>query len=308
MERAERLDGQLDQATVAQVMELAEAAAGTDGTYPLSEDAVLRVRSRTDRPVVHLLVRDGAGRLAGYAGVADETAEVVVHPQSRDRGAGHALVTAALEVVKEADPRGRLRVWAHGDHPAAAALARSLGFRRARVLHQLRRSLLTPVPAPVLPEGVTLRTFRTGEDERAWLAVNARAFADHPEQGRWTLADLRLRQAEPWFDPAGFLLAVRPADGATAGAPVTGQGERLLGFHWTKVHSPALGEVYVLGVDPDAQGLGLGGALTLAGLRYLRGLGLTDVMLYVDGDNTAAMRLYTGLGFAAWSTDVQYSS
>lgn len=285
-------------------MALTEAAAGADGTYPLSEDAVLHVRHHGDRPAVHLLAREGPGRLAGYAGVVDGTAEVVVHPESRNRGIGHALATAALEVAKEADPHGHLRVWSHGDHPAAAALARSLGFTRVRVLHQLRRSLLTPVPAPVFPEGVTLRAFRPGEDDQAWLAVNARAFADHPEQGRWTLDDLRLRQAESWFDPAGFLLAVRGADGA----PEAGRGERVLGFHWTKVHSPALGEVYVLGVDPDAHGLGLGSALTLAGLRYLRGLGLTDAMLYVDGSNTAAMGLYAGLGFTAWSSDAQYSS
>jgi mycothiol synthase len=150
----------------------------------------------------------------------------------------------------------------------------------------------------VLPAGVVLRAFRPGADDEAWLALNARAFAGHPEQGRWTIDDLAVRLAEPWFDAAGFLLAVRQA------------GDRLVGFHWTKIHAGTepIGEVYVLGVDPSAAGTGLGTALTLAGLRYLRGRGLTQVMLYVDESNRAAMALYTKLGFTRWSADVMYTA
>ena len=203
---------------------------------------------------------------------------------------------------------GRLRLWAHGDHPSASALAIGLGFERARVLLQLRRSLFAPVPKPVLPAGVSLRPFRPGHDDDAWLALNAAAFAGHPEQGKWTLDDLRIRLREPWFDPNGFLLAVR--DG------------RLVGFHWTKVHGevhthplPAgaaphahepIGEVYVLGVAPQAHGTGLGAALTLAGLRYLRGRGLDQAMLYVDESNVKAVALYQRLDFVRWSTDVLF--
>jgi mycothiol synthase len=162
------------------------------------------------------------------------------------------------------------------------------------------RMPLARVPAddPAAPPGVTIRTFRPGSDEEGWLAVNHRAFAHHPEQGAWTMSDLRLREAEPWFDPAGFFLAERDGE--------------LAGFHWTKVHEDGgeggapIGEVYVVGVDPGRQGGGLGRALTLAGLAHLRRLGLTDVMLYVDEDNTAAVRMYTALGFSRWSTDAMY--
>lgn len=299
----------LDPGTVAEVLELAQAAADADDAYPFAEDVVLHLRHGGDPPAIHLLVRDpGRGQLLGYAHVdpsdrvAGAAAELVVHPLARRRGVGRQLASAALAVAGEHDPAGRLRLWAHGDHPGAAALARSLGLRRTRVLHQLRRSLLAAIPAPQLPAGVSLRAFAPGRDDAAWLAVNARAFADHPEQGRWSAQDLRVRLAEPWFDPEGFLLAVRDADGA------------LLGFHWTKVHGEGnahhhapIGEVYVLGVDPAAHGLGLGRALTLAGLRHLRERGLDQAMLYVDESNTAAMALYTKLGFERWSVDVTFA-
>jgi len=173
----------------------------------------------------------------------------------------------------------------------------------------MRRSLAEPLPEPRLPDGITLRNFVPGRDEDEWLAVNAAAFAHHPEQGGWTRDELEHREAQPWFDPAGFFLAVRAG--------------RVAGFHWTKIHTPAgageragadepadagepTGEVYVVGVHPAEQGTGLGRALTLAGLHYLRGREIPSVMLYVDGENTAAIRLYASLGFAHADTDVMY--
>jgi mycothiol synthase len=300
---------QLTAEEVREVLALAQAAGDTDGAYPFSEHVVLHLRHGGDAPAVHLLARDQDGALAGYAhldttdAVEGAAAELAVHPLRRRRGLGRALVRAAMEFTDQTDPRGRLRLWAHGDHPSAGALALSLGFVRARALLQMRRSLYAPLLEPELPEGVTLRSFRPGEDDEAWVALNARAFADHPDQGRWTLRDLRLRMAEPWFDADGFLLAA------------AGDG-RLLGFHWTKVHGDRghhhahqhdpIGEVYVLGVDPDTHGTGLGSALTRAGLRYLRGRGLDQAMLYVDESNVRAVALYTRLGFARWSTDVSY--
>jgi mycothiol synthase len=212
-----------------------------------------------------------------------------------------------------AGPRA-LRVWAHGDLPGSAAMAGGRGYQRARVLLQMRRDLagVDPDPRPSLPDGVHVQAFRPGRDDAAWLRVNARAFAAHPEQGSWTADDLRLREQEPWFDPAGFLLAWRRAaadDAAGGGAPGDG---RLLGSHWTKVHPPgdvgdeAVGEVYVLGIDPDAQGLGLGRALTDLGLAHLRGRGLASVLLYVEEDNTAAVRLYESRGFRRFTADVSW--
>lgn len=301
--RVERLD-RLSPAEVNAVLALANAASDTDGAFPLSEHVVLHLRHGGDVPSVHLVVREG-GELAGYAhvDVTDQvegpSAELVVHPLKRRHGLGRELVTAALAAAGQADQAGRLRLWAHGDHPSASALALSLGFQRARVLWQMRRPLFAELPELMLPDGVRLRQFRAGADDEPWVRLNRAAFADHPEQGKWELRDLHLRMKEPWFDPNGFLLA-QDEDG-------------LLGFHWTKVHGDQpvhhhdpIGEVYVLGVHPRAHGLGLGRPLTIAGLRHLRSRGLDQVMLYVDESNVRATSLYTGLGFVRWSTDVLF--
>jgi mycothiol synthase len=305
----------LDDDEINDVADLVGAATVADGTAPLSEHVLLHVRHGGDDDAAHLLARDAAGTLVGFAHldltdpVSGGAGELVVHPGHRRRGTGTALVAALLERTSAAGaPRGgRLRLWAHGEHPGAVALAGRLGFTRDRVLWQMRRSLLAPLPAVELPPDVRLRPFVVGADEAEFLRVNNAAFDWHPEQGGWNLTQVKLREAEPWFDPAGFLLAVDAED-------------RLLGFHWTKVHGSdtagsrpdgdhphePIGEVYVLGVDPAARGRKLGAALTVAGLRHLRSLGLRHVMLYVEADNAAAVRVYRALGFTHWDTDVSY--
>jgi mycothiol synthase len=207
-----------------------------------------------------------------------------------------------------ADPDGRLRLWAHGTDAAAAQLAGARGLRLVRRLWQMRRSLFAPLDAVRLPAGIRLRAFDPGHDAPAWLELNARAFTQLPDQGGWNRAELDRRLAEPWFDPSGFLLA-------------EDAGGRLVGFHWTKVHGhhhgpglqpdhghphDPLGEVYVLGVDPEQRGRGLGRALTLAGLHHLRGAGLPTALLYVDADNSPAIALYRSLGFAPWDSDTLF--
>ncbi|WP_246630603.1 mycothiol synthase [Modestobacter lapidis] len=291
---------------IAEVRALLAGAAAADGVRPVSEEGELRLQHGGAAGGSDLTARDAGGALLGYARLevaADEAeAELVVRPEARRRGVGTALLARAEELAG-----GRpLRVWAHGELPGSTELATGRGYTRARVLLQMRRPLdgVDPDPQPALPEGVTVRPFRPGVDEVAWLQVNAAAFAGHPEQGRWTAEDLALRQSEPWFDPAGFFLAWR--DEPT--------GPRLLGFHWTKVHPAGeaaegpIGEVYVLGIDPSAQGLGLGRALTDLGLAHLRRAGLSHVLLYVEEENTAAVALYERSGFTRHAVDVNWRS
>jgi mycothiol synthase len=265
------------------IEQIAAAAAVVDGADPLDEATRLALRHHPGR--VWSLVRDD-----GFALVVDADLSLVVHPDARGRGVGGALLADTLRDA----PRPPMSAWSHGDHPAAARLATAYGFRRARELWVMRRAMAQPLPEPVRREGVTVRGY-TAADADELLRVNAAAFAAHPEQGGMDAANLAERMAEPWFDPAGLLLAVDGADRAGDGE---GDGDRLLGFHWTKQHSPALGEVYVVGIDPAAQGRGLGKLLTLAGLRHLAGLGVDEVLLYVESDNAAAIAVYAGLGFA----------
>ncbi|MCX4533710.1 mycothiol synthase [Streptomyces sp. NBC_00841] len=280
------------------VLDLLGEATRADGRPAVSEQGRLQLRGGPREGVRHLLLTS-TGTLVGYAQLEDTdpveapAAELVVHPAYRGQGHGRALGAALLAATGK-----RLRVWAHGGKSAARHLAQVLGLSLFRELRQLRRPLSPlDIPEPVLPPGVTVRTFVPGQDDAAWLAVNSAAFAHHPEQGSLTQRDLDDRKGEPWFDPKGFFLAERETEGGT----------ELVGFHWTKVHAEEqLGEVYVVGIRPDAQGGGLGKALTAIGLRHLAAEGLPTAMLYVDADNPAALTVYERMGFATHEVDLMY--
>ena len=272
------------------VRNLVAAAERADGVAPVGEQVL---RELAGRRAEHLLVAGPGGGLAGYLNLAGGTAELVVHPDSRRRGIGTDLAQAVLT-------RGGagVRFWAHGTLPAAQSLAAALGLHAVRELIQMRRTL-RDIPEHTVPQGISVRGYGGSGDIAELLRVNNAAFSWHPEQGGWTHSDIALRTGEPWFDPDGLLLAIDDATGA------------LLGFHWTKVHADDTGEVYVLGVDPAAQGGGLGRTLTLVGLRHLaRRLGQRShpaVILYVESDNAAAIRTYQALGFSVAAVDTAYA-
>jgi mycothiol synthase len=247
----------------------------------------------------HLVAADG-DEILGYlnlapaSGDAPAMAELVVDPPARRRGIGSLLASAGLAAGGE-----DARVWAHGNLEPARATARSLGLVVRRELLQMRRSL-RDLPAPATSQGVSITTYSGPDDDADLLRVNNAAFAWHPEQGGWTDADIAERRGEPWFDKDGLFLGRDDATG------------ELLGFHWTKVHDEDLGEVYVVGVDPAAQGRGLGATLTLTGLHHLAkrlsGSAQPTVMLYVEADNAAAVNTYRNLGFDVHSVDVAYAA
>ncbi len=293
------------------VRELVSAATEFDGVAPVG-DHVLRElgHDRTE----HLLVAgpqvgaptDTPDEIIGYLNLSPPRdggagmAELVVHPRARRRGIGAAMGRAAV-----AKTGGHNRFWAHGTLEPARATASALGLVPVRELVQMRRSLRDiPDSVPAVP-GVRVRTYQGEADDAELLRVNNAAFAGHPEQSGWTDVELAERRREPWFDPAGLFLAFAVSDSDQTG--------KLLGFHWTKVHldQPGLGEVYVVGVDPSAQGRGLGQALTAIGIeslaRRLADAAKPTVMLYVESDNVAAMRTYQRLGFTTFSVDTAYA-
>lgn len=283
----------LSDADQQRIREIVDAASAADGTAPVG-DQVLRALPRDQ---TRHLVAEVDGDVVGYLNLAPATteappmAEVVVHPGARRRGIGAELIRTGF-----AEGGSGTRVWAHGNLEPARATAAALDLVAARELLQMRRSLRDLPPVKV-PNGVLLRTYAGPEDDAELLRVNNAAFSWHPEQGGWTEADIAERRGESWFDPEGLFLAFDTQTG------------RLLGFHWTKVHSAELGEVYVVGVDPSAQGRGLGATLTLVGLHHLADrLGEdADVTLYVEADNSAAVKTYERLDFAVFTADVAYT-
>jgi mycothiol synthase len=265
------------------LLELADRAAAVDGVAPFNEATLFALRDRVRaRVLVHQSDADGRVIAAAYA-AGDAPVEIVVDPDRRREGIGRRLLDELL-----AD--GEHSYWAHGDLPAAQALARAAGLVAGRTLLALRLTFDGPPVTEKVPEGVTLRTF-VPDDVDQVVAVNARAFAHHPEQGAMDRADMERRMASDWFDADGLFVAER--DG------------RIIGFHWTKVED-SVGEVYVVGIDPDAQGGGLGTALTARGLRHLYERGLPVVDLYVEGDNAPALAVYRRLGFVDHARDTLY--
>ncbi len=267
---------------LADIESISRAATEADGAEPLDEGAWRRLRHHAD--ALRVEVEPGQG----FAVADGDQLHLVVAPDARGRGLGGRLLATVT-----GDRVGPWQAWSHGDHPAAAALARRTGFERTRELWVMRRSLGDLGGEPAVA-AYDVRSFQPG-DEAELLRVNAAAFAHHPEQGSMDAAELAERMAEPWFDPEDLIVAV--------------EGDRMHGFHWTKRHSDTLGEVYVVAIDPDAQGRGLGNALVDVGLKHLRSVGLDEVLLYVESDNTPAVRLYEKLGFthAAADTHVMYT-
>ena len=281
-----------------QVREIIAAATRADGVAPVGEQVLRELPLQRTR---HLLAVDGR-RVVGYLNLTPATdatpamAELVVAPDFRRRGIGTSMVQAALETAGDAT-----RFWAHGNLEPARATAAALGLKPVRELWQMRRPLADLPPATV-PDGVRLRTYRGPADDAELLRVNNAAFAWHPEQGGWTPEDMKERRAAPWFDADGLFLAF---DEKT---------DKLVGFHWTKVHPnrPGLGEVYVICVDPDMHRRGLGAALTLVGLHHLaERLGREPdptVMLYTEADNDAAIGAYRRLRFELSGVDTAYAA
>jgi len=283
-----------------------------DGIPPVSEHVLLHLRHGGDKNDRHIVVEDG-GKIVGYAHldltdqVEGPSTELLIDPAYRSQGLGSELLREVEKIAGD-----RLRLWAHGDLPGSQKLAKKAGFERIRTVAQMRRTLTEALPEITIP----IRTFKVGSDEKEWLALNNRAFINHPDQGKWSERDLEIRKQEDWFDPQGFFIAE--------------VDQKMSGFCWVKIHGgkahshahshsnsesqdptdlhghDPIGEIYVMGVDPALHGRGIGRAVVLAGLCYMRNKGIFSAMLYVEADNRDAIKLYTKVGFTAWGRDILY--
>ena len=288
------------------VLELINRTTNHDGTPPIAEHILLHLRYGGDKADSHLLVEKD-NQVIGYAHldqtdlVAGPSAELVVDPSYRGAGVGKALLSEAIKICGE-----NLRLWVHGEQEAAHNLASSFNFEKIRTVLQMSRPLTDIQPLPIIDKEIIIRSFLPGIDSEPWLVLNNKVFKDHPEQGGWKLSDLNHRLSEEWFDEKGFFIVEK--------------NKQVIASTWTKVHGahshdhdgdaphahPAIGEIYITAVDPEYAGLGIGKALTITALNYLKYQGLADAMLYVDFDNKAALNLYNSLGFKISSKDILY--
>jgi mycothiol synthase len=290
------IERRVGEADIGAISSLLHAAEHADDHHPLDEHAWLDLVEGGRTGYSGFVARERVHRrVVGYAhlsrGSASWAVEFVVHPAFRtpDDPVGAGLGRAAIDEIRR-EGGGHVHLWVPKPEPDKDAIALANGLSRGRDLYQMRR----PLPVEGEWSSIKTRPFVVGADEDAWLAVNNRAFRAHPEQGAWDLDTLARREHEPWFDPNGFLLY--ELDG------------KLAGSCWTKVHDddPPLGEIYVISVDPDFQGRGLGKELVLAGLEHLARAALPTAMLYVDSANESAVRLYRGLGFDVDHIDRAY--
>jgi mycothiol synthase len=294
------------------VLKLISGTTAFDNTPPIAEHILLHLRHGGDKADSHLLVEEET-QVIGYAHldqtdlVAGPSVELVVDPKFRGAGVGKQLLSKAIEICGK-----ELRLWVHGDQPAANALATSFGFEKIRTVLQMSRALndiqqLPKVNKKEVIQDIVIRNFLPGIDSDAWLSLNNKVFKEHPEQGNWQLADLNIRMGEDWFDKQGFFLAEI--------------NNKIIGSTWTKIHGshthqhegeieshahPAIGEIYITAVDQKYAGRGIGKVLTITALNYLKYQGLSNAMLYVDFENKVALNLYQELGFSVISKDNLY--
>lgn len=267
---------------------LVSRAKARDGQSPFSDQSLVEFE-RGERV---LLSDEDDGAIVGAAIVSADEFELVIDPDARGSGRGTSLATRVL-----ADHPEARYAWAHGDHPASRTLAARFGFLPVRTLLQLIAPVAEHVGSNPAGNGLHIAAFRPGTDDAAWLALNARAFADHPEQGKLTQRDLDDRLAEPWFDPEDFLLLVDRASSV--------ERPSIVGFCWLKVDGDE-GEFYAVGIDSDRQGEGLGRILMEAGFSRLAQRGIRAATLYVEADNDPALALYRRYGFGQNTIDIRY--
>ena len=287
-----------------QVLSLINTTQEFDNTPAIAEHVLLHLRHGGDKADSHLLLQKD-NQVIAYAHldktdqVAGPSVELVIHPEHRRSGIGTELLKSAIEICGQ-----KMRLWSHGDLPAARELAQSNNFIKVRTVIQMSKDLTEVSP---INTDYQIRSFLPDLDNQAWLTLNNKAFANHPEQGNWSEADLSIRVNEDWFDEKGFFVAQ--------------DKDQLIGFCWTKIHGghshthqtdsdhhdhDPIGEIYVMAVSKEYEGRSIGKALTITGLNYLKYQGLSSAMLYVDEDNQIAVNLYKSLGFVESGKDVLY--
>ena len=205
----------------------------------------------------------------------------------RNRGIGRKLLRACINHA-EAIKASELHIQVPSDGTAASHILLSEGFQVVKD-YWVMRWQGDEFPPIKLPDGFSIRPFRLGRDEESLTDLQNAAFGEHWGFCPNTVKEISARVRMKRCDPEGIIFVV--------------EGSRPSGYNWTQRTSTGgwLDRLDIHdGVHPDYRGRGLGTAVVMAGLEYLKAKNVNTIELEVDSENVPARQLYLKLGF--WKT------
>jgi mycothiol synthase len=218
-------------------------------------------------------------------------AGVRVHPAWRRRGVGSELLARAVARGREMD-LAYLSLGIDDRHADAQTFVQQRGFRPVVRWVLMRAEADLALAAPVYPPGYQVRSYVEVNDPAVAAEALNRGFTGHWENRERPVAEIAHRLAYPHTRPEGIFLAFAP-DGDVAGICWAAINETL-----NAQRGEALGHINSLGVAPEHRRRGLGRALLLEGMRWLRASGQGPIELDAIGNNELALPLYHDVGFA----------
>ena len=271
-----------DAAAVAAVVNAAEEADG--GLPDTGPDEIESFWLRIDPAESASVVEAPDGSVAAYVDVTPDGPTIhvdgYVHPRARGRGIGAAVLRVGEQIAAQ-KAAGDLVVHTAivGGSDSAERLLRQEGYRYIRSWFRMHTDLETRPPDPQWPEGITIRPYVRGRDERAMHETLDDAFRDHWGHRSHTLEEfVQAHGQDRLLVPDASFLA---ADGEDFAGGVLSKWQ--FGGGW----------IQSLGVRVRWRRCGLGLALLRQAFQALYDLGARSVALNVDAESTTgATRLY----------------
>lgn len=252
-------------------------------------------------PQENLFLAERQGAIVGYMDVTPELdikrviLDCFIHPEHRQRRLAKKLLAYANRRAREFKAEVAQVYVAEANLTSREVLSK-LGFQAVRRFIQLKLKL-ADVPAPKVPSSLLLRHLKAGEENKL-AEIQNRSFAGSWGYNQNTVEEIVYLSRMSNCSPRGIFLAC--------------QGDKLVGYCWTRIDCPepgtdmSQGQIFMLGVDPSYRGRQIGKALLLTALNYLKSKGLNLAELTVDSKNKAACSLYQSVGFKTLKSYLWY--